>query len=191
MDPVALHRRGVELSTRTVAGIGDDQWSASTPCAEWDVRDLVIHLLEEQLWVPPIVAGRKVEDVGEVDADLGDDPKGRHERAAAAAQEAVEEPGALDRTAHLSFADLPMPAYVMQRTADMVIHSWDLAVATGQDLQVDDDLAQAAWDATAPFVTQEVRDAGVFGPEVPVPADADPLTRLLGLTGRDPSLGRR
>lgn len=187
MDPVALHRRGVDASDRLVRGIGDDQWSAPTPCADWDVRALVRHLAEEHAWVPPLVAGRTVPEIGEVDADLGDDPVAGHAAAAAAAQAAIEEPGALGRTVHLSFGDVPGSFYVLQRTADLVIHSWDLAVATGQDLDLDDDLVQAAWDATAPHVTPEVRAAGVFGPEVEVPEDADLLSRLLGLTGRDPA----
>ncbi|MBW3659446.1 MAG: TIGR03086 family protein [Actinobacteria bacterium] len=191
MDPVSLHQRGVDVSTRLVEGISDDQWTSPTPCADWDVRRLVGHLTEEHAWVPPLVAGRTVGEIGSVDAELGDDPVAAHDDAARAAQSAIEEPGALGRTVHLSYADVPGSFYVLQRTADLVIHSWDLAVATGQELALDDDLVQAAWDATAPHVSPEVREAGVFGPEVPVPDDAPLLDRLLGLTGRDPSRADR
>ncbi|MBW3619373.1 MAG: TIGR03086 family protein [Actinobacteria bacterium] len=190
MDPIALHQRGVDVSDRLVRGIADDRWSAPTPCADWDVRDLVAHLVDEHAWVPPLLDGRTVAEVGEVDAELGDDPVARHAEVAAAAQAAVVAPGALGRTVHLSFGDVPGSFYVLQRVADLVIHSWDLAVATDQALDLDDELVQAAWDATAPHVTPEVRAAGIFGPEVPVPEDAPLLDRLLGLTGRDPAHGR-
>lgn len=191
MDPIALHQRGVDISDGLVRGIRDDQWSAPTPCEDWDVRDLVGHLTEEHAWVPPLIAGRTVAEVGQLDAELGDDPASAHAAAAAAAQAAVEAPGALGRTVHLSFGDVPGSFYVLQRTADLVLHSWDLAVATGQELDLDEALVQAAWDTTAPHVTPEVREAGVFGPEVPVPDDADTFTRLLGLTGRDPDRAGR
>lgn len=187
MDPVALHGRGVAASRALVRGVGEDQWSLATPDTEWDVRDLVSHLVEEHLWVPPLVAGRRVSEVEPFGDDvLGDDPAAAHDAAADAAQRAFEEPGALGRTVHLSFGDVPGTFYALQRTADLVIHSWDLAVATGQDLDLDDELVQAAWDVTAPAITPEVRAAGIFGPEVAVPDDADTLTKLLGLTGRDP-----
>ena len=58
-------------------GVGDDQWSAPTPNAEWDVRALVEHVADEQLWVPRLLAGRTIEDIGdEIPADpLGDFPQ--------------------------------------------------------------------------------------------------------------------
>ncbi len=192
MDPIALHRRGVALNRALVRGIGEDQWSLATPDADWDVRALVDHLTHEHVWVPPLMDGRTVADVeasGELDHDAdAEDPVGAHDSAADAAQRAIEAPDALDRTVHLSFGDVDGRFYVLQRTADLVIHGWDLAVATGQDLDLEPDgeLVQAAWDVTAPVVTPEVREMGVFGPEVAVPDDADLLTKLLGLTGRDP-----
>ena len=60
-------------------GVADDQWSSPTPDVEWDVRALVAHLVDEQLWAPPLLAGRTIEDIGdEIPSDpLGDDPRRR------------------------------------------------------------------------------------------------------------------
>lgn len=191
MDPIALHRRGCTVSRELVQGIGDGQWSAPTPNRDWDVRALVVHLTEEHLWVPPLMAGRRIAEIGSVGDDVpGADPVGSHEAAAAAAQAAIEEPGVLRRTVHLSFGDTDGAFYALQRTADLLIHGWDLAVATGQPLELDDELVRAAWEVTVPHLTPELRAAGVFGPAVDVPDDADTFTRLLGLTGRDPDWGR-
>ena len=89
--------------------IRDDQWHAPTPDTEWDVTDLVQHLVYEQLWVPPLLAGKTIAEVGDAfDGDvLGDDPQRAWTSAAAAAQAAFAEPGALERTVHLSFGDVP------------------------------------------------------------------------------------
>jgi uncharacterized protein (TIGR03086 family) len=188
MDPVALHDRGAAAFRDLVHGVAPGQWSGPTPDHAWNVRALVRHVVEEHRWVPPLVAGRRVDEVDPGAGDLPDeDPVAAHDAAASAAQTAVEEPGALGRTVHLSFGDVDGRFYVLQRTADLVVHGWDLAVATGQPLAVDLELVQAAWDVTAPAITPQVRAAGIFGAEVAVRDDAGLLDRLLGLTGRDPA----
>lgn len=192
MDPTALHGRAIGVHRRLVDGIRDDQWQLPTPCAEWDVRALVDHTTGEHRWVPPLVAGRTVEDATPDVEPVSDDEDtvSAHHAAADAAQTAFEAPGALGSTIHLSFGDVDGRFYCLQRTADLVIHAWDLATATGQHLDdLDAELVKAAYDVTAPNITPEVRAAGVFGPEVEVPADSDTLTKLLGVTGRDPSRG--
>jgi uncharacterized protein (TIGR03086 family) len=69
---------------------------------------------------------------------------------------------------------------------ELVVHGWDLAVATGQSYAVSDVDAEACMTfAGAVGETPEER-AGLYGPRVPVPPDAPPFHRLLGLTGRDP-----
>lgn len=189
MDPIALHRRGVAVHRRLVDGVEDGQWDLATPCADWNVRGLVDHTTGEHRWVPPLVAGLRVAEAEVTPPGPDEDPVEAHHAAAAAAQEAFEVPGALGATVHLSYGDVDGRFYCLQRTADLVIHAWDLATATGQHLDdLDDELVQVAWEVTAPNITPEVRAAGIFGPEVEVPEDADLLSKLLGVTGRDPQV---
>jgi uncharacterized protein (TIGR03086 family) len=110
MDDVSrLHREAVAEFGRRVHEIPDDRWDAPTPCTGWDVRTLVNHLVYEDLWTPEMVAGRTIAEVGDrYEGDqLGEDPVGTWERASRAAVAAVGEPGALDRTVHLSFGATP------------------------------------------------------------------------------------
>ena len=60
-------------------GVGEDQWGAPTPCADWDVRELVNHVAGEDLWTAPLLEGSTIEEVGDrFDGDLlGDDPISR------------------------------------------------------------------------------------------------------------------
>lgn len=94
-DPLLdRHGEALDLFTDRVHAVRADQWGASTPCAEWSVRDLVNHLTAEQLWVPPLVSeGRTMAEVGDAfDGDvLGDDPVAAWDRAAAAARAAFAE----------------------------------------------------------------------------------------------------
>lgn len=184
-DRVELHRRALERFGGLVHEVRDDQWSAPTPCSEWDVRELVNHLVVEQLWVPEMLAGRTIADVGDrYDGDqLGDDPGAAWDAAATHALEAFGEPGALSRTVHLSYGDVPAENYCREMTMDATVHSWDLARAIGADEQLDPDLVTDALVMVEPRV-DAFGASGLFAPPIAVPSDADPQTRLLALLGR-------
>lgn len=165
--------------------MGDDQWHGPTPDADWDVRTLVNHLVNEDRWAPPLFDGATIAEVGDrFDGDLlGDDPKAAWAEASVAAVGAATADGALTRTVHLSFGDFPGEFYLSQLICDHVIHAWDLARAVGADERLDPELVDWAHAFLAPQV-DAWRDAGAFGPAVETPSDADLQTKLLGLTGR-------
>jgi uncharacterized protein (TIGR03086 family) len=184
-DPTDLYPRAAAGFGRCVAAVTDANMHDPTPCTDWDVRQLVNHLVNENRWVPPLLEGQTIADVGDrFDGDLvGDDPDATWADAVAGASAAVSEPGVLERTVHVSFGDISGAEYLSQIVSDHVIHGWDLARAVGADEALDPELVQFVYDFMAPQVDQW-RAAGVFGPAVDVPADADLATRLLAITGR-------
>jgi uncharacterized protein (TIGR03086 family) len=183
---IEIYRRSVEEFGRRLTAVGDGDWDRPTPCTDWTVRDLVRHLVYEELWTPPLLEGRTIAEVGDrFEGDiLGSDPQVAWKEAAAAALAAAS-PDVLDRTVHLSFADVPGEEYLGQLTADHVIHAWDLARATGGDERLAPDLVQHVYDVMVPQI-EPARSAGVFGPAVEVPEGADLQSKLLALTGRTP-----
>jgi uncharacterized protein (TIGR03086 family) len=185
-DLVELFERAVTRFGVRVAAIGD-QWSAATPDTEWDVRALVNHVLGENLWAPPLLAGSTIAEVGDrFDGDqLGDDPQAAWAAATALSMPAVAEPGALARTVHVSFGDIPGREYVSQLVCDHAIHGWDLARAIGADEEIDADLVDFAYQFLLPQV-DGWRSAGVFGPRVDLPEGASQQDELLALSGRAP-----
>jgi uncharacterized protein (TIGR03086 family) len=184
-DVAGLHARAAAAFDAVVQQIGPAQWSLPTPCADWDVRALVNHLVGEARWTLPLLAGLSPADVGtELDGDLlGSDPAAAWAQARAAADEAVAAHGVADRTVHLSYGDVPGHEYLSQLAADHLLHAWDLAVAIDADDRLDAGLVEAvgAW-----FGANEegYRSAGAVGPRPPVEADDDPQTRLLAAFGR-------
>jgi uncharacterized protein (TIGR03086 family) len=168
-----------------VHGVTEGQWSAGTPCAEWDVRTLVNHVVGEIKWAVPLFAGRTIAEVGDqFDGDLlGDDPVGAWDAAAPGAIDAVRDPGAMDRIVHLSFGDFPGSEYAMQLIADLVVHGWDLARATGQDETIDAELVAvvAQWFGG---VASAYREGGAVAPRPEVAPDADSQTLMLAEFGR-------
>jgi uncharacterized protein (TIGR03086 family) len=185
---VELHGRSGRRFAALVAGVGAEQWHDATPCSEWDVRELVHHLLYEQLWVPPVLEGKTIEQVGDrFEGDImGDDVAQWPVLVAASAQAAhtsVAQPGALEKTVHLSFGDASGQEYVTQLTADLAIHAWDLARATGQDDALDPDVVALLlpWtEANADFLT----GTGMFARPVACGPGTPDDVLLLALMGR-------
>ena len=185
MDIPAMFGRAVAEFDARVGQIGDHQWQAPTPDEDWTVRDLVNHVVGEDLWAPPLLAGSTIAEVGDrFDGDVvGADPKAAWAAASAGAVRAAGEDGAMDRIVHLSFGDFPGREYALQLLADHLIHAWDLARAIGTDERLDAMLVAscATWfDA----VEDAYRSAGAIAPRPPVPGDADAQTVLLARFGR-------
>ena len=185
MNAPDLHQRASREFGKRLRLIGDDQWKLPTPCADWDVQALVHHLVYENVWTPPLMAGQTVEEIGDrFEGDiLGDDPKGAYGAAAATAIASIHEDGAMERTVHLSFGDFPGTEYTMQLFADHLVHAWDLARAIGAEERLDPELVAACAEWFEPMEAA-YRSAGAIGPAVPLAGDADAQTRLLATFGR-------
>ena len=185
MDAVQYFERTLEHHTTLVHRIGGDQWSAPTPDDEWDVRALANHVTGELLWMPPLLAGTTIAEVGDrFDGDvLGDDPVRTWNDAAARATAAVRQPDVVGRIVHLSFGDSSAGDYLDQIGSDLLIHGWDLARGIGVDDTMPSDLVTycAAW-----FRAWEAayREAGAVADAIAVPDDADAQTKLLAAFGR-------
>ena len=166
----------VAAVAEVVHGIKDDQQGDPTPCAGWDVRALTTHVCQVVTAVHlagqggPIPAGLWTRDLDSADF--------------AAAVRAWDEPpaGPID----MGGQEMPAEVVAAMLAADLVLHGWDLARATGQQWSVPTGAAEQAGQFVADFAPQG-RQMGLFAEPVPVGADAPALDRVLGLSGRDPS----
>jgi uncharacterized protein (TIGR03086 family) len=170
---------------RFMDGVRADQWADPTPCSEWDVRQVANHIIGENLWAAELLRGKTIEQVGsKLDGDLtGNDPAAAYRRSVDAATTAVQEPGAMEATCHLSFGDFSGADYCSQLFMDLLVHGWDVAKATGQNTRLDARLVEACLPI-AQQLTTEWRGAGVFGEDLSASAGEDPQARLLALFGR-------
>jgi len=120
-------------------------WTAPTPCTEWDVRALVNHMARGNLNYALLAGGGTAEEFLRLrDADaLGADPVGAFTESVRTCTGAFTRPGTLDRTLDYPLGRIPGAQALAVRTADSVIHTWDLARAIGADDTLDGDLV--AW----------------------------------------------
>lgn len=167
-----------------------DQLGAPTPCPEWDVRALVNHLMFWSAFRSELAARKEQAPADDpitekTDFTASPDWPETLARQLDKAVAAWSAPDALTGDTGLAGGSMPARMIAMMMVGELVVHGWDLARATGQTLPADPAVVATAGEMAAAMGDQG-RQMGAFGAEVTVPADASPLDKVLGLSGRDP-----
>lgn len=167
--------------------IPPDHWSASTPCEEWDLLDLVEHVTVENLWVAPVLHGSTAGDLDELFPEglFGSDIVDIWEESRLSALEAFSVAD-LDGTVTLPSGAKSVLGYLQQRAAELLVHAWDLAIGIGVDDELDPEAVAAVLDWAAGRDGGLERHPGHFDPAVPSSPTDPPQTRLLHRFGRAP-----
>ena len=173
---------------RVVAGVRDDQLTDPTPCAGTSVAALLDHLVGLTLAFRK--AAEKAPQSGgpRADADnLPPDWRTRLPQQLDGLVAAWQQPSAWEGSTQIAGMTMPGAAAGTTGLNEVLIHGWDLAVATGQEYRPDPASTQACFDFGVAFAkgAPEARNQ-MYGPVVPVPEDAPLFDRLLGQAGRDP-----
>ena len=167
------------------------QLSAPTPCSAWDVEQLRNHVVG---WLTVFAAGFADPHGQAPRADIegfavSDDAAGEVRGAADTLDRALRH-GAAERPLRLGEQGMPGELALGMVLWEYVVHGWDLARATGQAWSPPTAAVEASLAFAPGMLTEEYQGEGEgkpFAPRVPVAADAPPLDRLLGLSGRDPN----
>lgn len=179
------HAQALEHTRRSVAGVTPEQLPEPSNCDGWDVHTLLDHLVSGNLWVPELVGGKTIEEVGDrLDGDvIGDDPAAAYDASAEPAAAAFRAEGAMERPVAVSYGPVPGSVYCGHRLIDVLIHGWDIATSTGQDTNLPLDLVEACFEVVEPQIAQ-LEGSGMFGGGVTAPPGADRQGQLLALLGR-------
>lgn len=179
-DPVALYRAATDHATAIVQAVRQDQLESSTPCTEWTVQQLIDHLVGGTEYL--LSAAEQREAAQPADATAADFHSG-----VADVLKALYVPGTMEQTciSPLGF-EWPVAQAVAGTFMDVLIHTWDLARATGQDEKLDPALVYACTAMFLPDMPEQGRTAGIVGPAVEVGDDASAQDRLLAAMGRRP-----
>lgn len=162
-----------------IAAVPDDRWSSPSPCAEWSAEELVGHVVSAQA----MFLGYINEEMPPSPTTEGD-PGVAWTHASGVIQSALDDPARAGFAFTGFFGETTFEAAVDRfLNWDLVVHTWDLARATGGDEHIDDADAQRVIDGVSDF-GDAIRSPQVCGPEISVPQDADLTTRMLGLVGR-------
>lgn len=177
MDPLTMFERAAAGAADRIASVEPAQRAAATPCSEWDVDALLEHMAGGPAYLLAAL-DRPVPTVTDVAS---------YRDAAAACSAALREPGALDRRCQSPAGFEWSVAEATAGTAmDQLVHTWDLAVATGGDRTLDPEVVDAVVAMFLPQMPEIGRSAGIVGPAVSVADDASAQDRLLAAMGRQP-----
>jgi uncharacterized protein (TIGR03086 family) len=176
------YRRVAGRFTERVEAVPVGAWENPTPCEGWVARDVVRHLVE---WLPAFFFGQwGIEQPPAPSAD--DDPAAAWKAVDSGIQAALDDP----RIAG-SERDTPIGRSSFEQTVDTIctpdvlVHTWDLARATGLDETLDTEVVHRFVEGMEPH-DDAMRQSGHYGPRVAVPDGSDEQTRLLAFVGRQP-----
>lgn len=182
MNIIEVLGRTLDETAVIVDGIRDDQWSLPTPCGDWDVRTVVAHLVRGNENTAAVAEGRPRQPTPI--ADVGDDPKGAYRAAMAAVKRAWKDEGQLQQMYDTPLGNVPGQALLTLRLSDNVTHGWDLARATGQSPDYDDEVVGIALAFAERQLAGGRQPGGPFAPSVPVSDDVPAIDRLAAFLGR-------
>ncbi|TCN32101.1 uncharacterized protein (TIGR03086 family) [Kribbella orskensis] len=190
LDPRTLDLSATSLCLTAVTAVRPDQLDLPTPCSEWNLGELIAHLVAENRGFAANATGvidRVAWKPGPPDEiTLAKFPATVEKVTAAFAEYAV-----LERPVEIrEFGVFPGRVAVAVHFVDYLVHAWDVARAIGRPDPIPDELADAAL-RLSPLFPVERSAGGAFAAVVPVDADASASERLLGLVGRDPKWSAR
>lgn len=162
-----------------VEGIAPELWSAQTPCSDWNVRDLVAHVIGTHRWVIATLDGAEP-----VELNQADDLLKQWSAASGDIREALDDEERASKVVSTMLGEQPFASFVgTLLCADTLIHTWDLARATGQDERLNPDAAAKTMAFLAPL-DDAIRRPGGFAAKITTGPDADDQARLLNFCGR-------
>lgn len=169
-----------DFTEAAIRGVGADQWTDSTPCSDWDVRELVHHTITAISAFAATASGRGRRVDQDDDGLAG--PAGAFRRSADEALAAW--PAALDESVQLGLEPVPGRIALAMNLLDTLVHGWDIATATGQPAELPRQASVDALAAARTIVTDQFRATVGFAPPAAVDDDASPTEQLVAFLGR-------
>jgi len=179
LDPITQLEAIVPLLNGLVAGLDDSDLDAPTPCAEFDVRQVLEHMVGGATMFASAFRG-----TAPAEGSLPDDVVGAFPVALSDLEAAVRSPGALERTIDAPFGQVPGDVFARFVVLDGLVHGWDIATATGQTFDPPAAVVAAVDGFARQALSDDLRDGDTFKVALEPPSTASPLERVVAFTGR-------
>jgi uncharacterized protein (TIGR03086 family) len=183
MDPIERIERATAFAGEKVNGVTSDHLANATPCAEFDMRALLNHMLGGlQMLSVAAEGGKPAMPEGD---QFGSNPGDDYAKRRAALLSGVRSEGSLGRPWEMPFGTIPGEVMASIAFMEHLTHGWDVAKATGQDPTIPAELVTECMDVVVPMDAM-LRMPGVCGPALNVPDSAPAQDKLIAFLGRQP-----
>lgn len=183
-DPVALYVDALAVFGRAVQDVQDHEWDLPTPAAEWDVRQVVAHVVLGEAAVTAAVNGEDSMAGTEVDASVvGTHPMSAWRGTALKAIDSARTPDMANAVYAHASGDVVGRQLLGYRISENIVHAWDVTTATGRPVLPPEHLAEFVLAFWLPAVTELQADGAYAEPVMPGD-NATAAIRLLALLGR-------
>jgi uncharacterized protein (TIGR03086 family) len=178
--PVTAAEATLAVCQRVLRGVAAADYHRPTVCTEFDVTGVAEHLIGSVTFLGT-AAGP-----GAGTAAVPADGATLEARVAAAAQAMLEAwtVRGVDGTIKVGPHEMPAGLALGIGSVEFLVHAWDFAQATGQQLTVPDGISEYVLDVAGQIITPEARAGGSFADPVQAGPDAGLLDRLIAFTGR-------
>ena len=177
--------RAIAAATAVVATVTPEQLSLTTPCASWDVKGLLNHMIGATHFFANAVEGTPP-PAGDAPDFTAGDVKANYSAGTSRLQAAFGAEGVLEKMLTLPFGTMPGAAFAGMAATDVFTHAWDLAKATGQSTDLDPELSARLLEQSKVAIQAGFRgpEGAPFGPEATAPAESTNADRLAAFLGR-------
>jgi len=186
MDIFGRLDAAAKATSAVVRDVRADQLGRPTPCSEWNVQALMNHLIGSCRRFVARAEDRAPGALEPANPASCEETIEQLTTGVNAAAAAWRLPGALERTVQSPFGEVNGQFMANITLTEIVIHGWDLAKATGQQLPIDQALVEEMLAETKPNFPPQARQSGAFGPMVTPPANAPATDQLAAFLGRQP-----
>jgi uncharacterized protein (TIGR03086 family) len=183
MEPTEQLSHILPTLSSLVDRIEPAQMDEPTPCSEFQVRDVLDHMLTLGGTFAYAFRGEPAPEIEAPDTD-GGVPVADFRKTMDDLLDAARSPGAMERTVASPVGDMPGETFARLVAFDGLIHGWDLATATGQSYLPPPEVVDAVDGFARAALTDDLRDRGMFGPATTAPWDATRLEQLVAFSGR-------
>jgi uncharacterized protein (TIGR03086 family) len=186
VDRITQFARAQAVAKHIIGSVTDEQLALPTPCSEWDVRDILNHVLDGDLLVIAWLKG-ETPSWGRNPDHLGGDPHPQAvvlDRLAECYDLVAGQAGDLERIVTTRMAPMSVDALAERRIGDLVAHLWDLAVATSHPVDYDPELVETVVPYYRAKLDGKPREGAPVAEPQPVPEGATAADRLAAYLGR-------
>ncbi|CAN5496308.1 TIGR03086 family metal-binding protein [soil metagenome] len=173
-------------TTRLIEAVQADQWPQTSTCQEWTVRELVDHLVGGVALTAAVLDGEDPTDRPDLSQMDNADLAAAFARAGETVTAALADPEVLQRTVRVGMGPVPGAVAAQLCLVETLVHGWDIAASTGQDVDFAEDTVQRALEFSQGMMSQIPEGRSPFAPSVEPSPDASTLDALVALLGRNP-----